>query len=196
MSLKENYKNEILEAGQSRTYNMVGSNGEVLYSNVKLEKAYTPKQEGDNFGANDINQITKAINGIIDLIYPVGTIYETKSATFNPNNVWGGTWVKTAQGRVPVGQNTNQTEFATVGQTGGERQHQLSFDEMPRHYHTPSNGGRVQQMNILNGSDYVFPVLNNAGNFNAGYVTSDAGSGTAHNNLQPYEVHIFWERTK
>ncbi len=196
MSLKENYKDEILETGQSRTYNMVDSNGGVLYSNVKLEKAYTPKQEGDNFGANDINQITKAINGIIDLIYPVGTIYETKSTTFNPNTAWGGTWVKTAQGRVPVGQKTDQTEFATVGQTGGERQHQLSVDEMPKHNHTPSSNGRVQQMNISSGSSYVFPVLNSAGNTNTAYVTGSTGSNTAHNNLQPYEVHIFWERTK
>lgn len=196
MSLKETYKDEILETGQSRTYNLVDSNGGVLYSNIKLEKAYTPKQEGDNFGANDINQITKAINGIIDLIYPVGTIYETKSTTFNPNTAWGGTWVRTAQGRVPVGQNTSQSEFSTVGQTGGERQHQLSVDEMPEHNHTPSNLGRVQQMNISNGSSYVFPVLNNAGNTNYAYVTGSTGSGTAHNNLQPYEVHIFWERTK
>ena len=86
MSLKENYKDEILKTGQSRTYNMVDSNGGVLYSNVKLEKSYTPKQEGDNFGANDINAITKAINDL-------GRDIASKSHYAREETKTGDTWI-------------------------------------------------------------------------------------------------------
>ena len=29
---------------------------------------------------------------MLDICYPVGSYYETSDTTFNPNNVWGGTW--------------------------------------------------------------------------------------------------------
>lgn len=66
MSLKTNYKDEILKSGEQRRYNLVASNGSTLYSNVRLEKAYTPQVEGDKFSAKDINDTNKAINDIND----------------------------------------------------------------------------------------------------------------------------------
>lgn len=66
MSLKTNYKDEILKIGEQRRYNLVASNGSTLYSNVRLEKAYTPQVEGDKFSAKDINDTNKAINDIND----------------------------------------------------------------------------------------------------------------------------------
>lgn len=66
MSLKTNYKDEMLKSGEQRRYNLVASNGSTLYSNVRLEKAYTPQVEGDKFSAKDINDTNKAINDIND----------------------------------------------------------------------------------------------------------------------------------
>lgn len=66
MSLKTNYKDEMLKSGEQRRYNLVASNGSTLYSNVRLEKAYTPQVEGDRFSAKDINDTNKAINDIND----------------------------------------------------------------------------------------------------------------------------------
>lgn len=66
MSLKTNYKDEMLKSGEQRRYNLVASNGSTLYSNVRLEKAYTPQVEGDKFNAKDINDTNKAINYIND----------------------------------------------------------------------------------------------------------------------------------
>lgn len=66
MSLKTNYKDEMLKSGEQRRYNLVASNGSTLYSNVRLEKAYTPQVEGDKFSAKDINDTNKAINYIND----------------------------------------------------------------------------------------------------------------------------------
>ena len=35
---------------------------------------------------------------ILDMFYPVGSYYETSDKDFNPNKVWGGTWVKMTDG--------------------------------------------------------------------------------------------------
>lgn len=64
MSLKTNYKDEMLKSGEQRRYNLVASNGSTLYSNVRLEKAYTPQVEGDKFSAKDINDTNVAINDL------------------------------------------------------------------------------------------------------------------------------------
>lgn len=65
MSLKTDYKDEILRDGEDRRYNLVDENGRVVYSNIKLDKAYTPQQEGDEFNAQDVNNITQQINELL-----------------------------------------------------------------------------------------------------------------------------------
>nr|DAS58824.1 MAG TPA: hypothetical protein [Caudoviricetes sp.] len=64
MSLKTDYKDEILRDGEDRRYNLVDENGRVVYSNIKLDKAYTPQQEGDEFNAKDVNEIHGRLNGL------------------------------------------------------------------------------------------------------------------------------------
>jgi hypothetical protein len=64
MSLKTNYKDEMLKSGEQRRYNLVASNGSTLYSNVRLEKAYTPQVEGDKFSAKDINDTNRVVNDL------------------------------------------------------------------------------------------------------------------------------------
>lgn len=68
MSLKTDYVDEILQEGEQRKYNLIANNGVALYSNVRLEKAYTPKQYGTKFSAEDVNSITKAVNDATDNI--------------------------------------------------------------------------------------------------------------------------------
>lgn len=61
--IKENYKDEVLPEGlTSRTYNVVAEDGQVLHTNVHLEKAYVPVVQGDQFGALQINEMAKSIN--------------------------------------------------------------------------------------------------------------------------------------
>lgn len=100
MSLKTDYKDEILRDGEDRRYNLVDENGKVVYSNIKLDKAYTPQQEGDEFNAKDVNDITKAINGMIDFIYPVGAQIYNASKNFNPNKYYPGTTWRRLKGVV------------------------------------------------------------------------------------------------
>lgn len=94
MVLKTDFKDEILSSSQPyRTYNIVDSKGTTLYNNVRINKAYTPQQEGDEFGAKHINETNKAINNIVDIIYPVGAIFETTNSEYKPESSLGGTWV-------------------------------------------------------------------------------------------------------
>ena len=94
MVLKTDFKDEILSDSQPyRIYNIVDSNGSTLYNNVRITKAYTPQQEGDEFGAKQINETNKAINNMVDLIYPVNAIFETTDDAFNPKTTLGGIWI-------------------------------------------------------------------------------------------------------
>lgn len=74
--------------------------------------------------------------GTVSQAYPVGSLYLSTVAT-NPSVLLGfGTWTAWGTGRMPVGIDASQPEFATNGQTGGEKTHLLSANEMPRHQHT------------------------------------------------------------
>lgn len=56
------------------------------------------------------------IKSIIDIVYPVGSIYISYSST-NPGTLWHGTtWQREAEGRCIIGLGTG---YPTVGATGG-----------------------------------------------------------------------------
>lgn len=101
-------------------------------------------------------RITKASPiKLIDLIYPVGSIYISVS-DMNPTIFFGGTWEQ-IQGRFLLGVGTNDgntvTTFGTLsagyttinaGDKGGKYVHTLSTSEMPSHTHGIHNGGSHQ----------------------------------------------------
>lgn len=77
--------------------------------------------------------------GIINLIYPVGSIYMSMNAT-NPKDLFGiGTWERCGVGKVPVGVSPDTEVFSTAGNSGGSMTHTLTVNEMPSHQHYPSN---------------------------------------------------------
>lgn len=62
---------------------------------------------------------------LLDIVYPVGSIYQSMSAT-SPADSIGGTWTKI---------NTFLYGADTAKETGGEAMHTLTIDEMPSHTH-------------------------------------------------------------
>ena len=123
----------------------------------------------------------------INIVYPVGSYYETSDISFNPNVSWTGTWVEDTAGLVLVASDSGT--FNTVGATGGEETHTLTVPEMPSHSHnvnltggdSPSATGRLQ-WTATTKQEF------------AGAVVATGGDG-AHNNLQPYVVVKRWHRT-
>jgi hypothetical protein len=118
------------------------------------------------------------------LVYPVGSIYTTVSATAPATLLGMGTWAAFGAGRVPVGIDAGQAEFDAIEETGGAKTHTLSEAELPAHTHTVPYRG-------AGGSTYVLESAVTGGNT----TTGSTGSGTAHNNLQPYIVVYMWKRT-
>ena len=120
--------------------------------------------------------------GILDALFPVGTIYQSTKST-NPSTFLGGTWTALT-GRVLVGAGTD----FPAGTTGGEKTHVLTIAEMPSHTHPSSIPNFVQ--NTATGSvNYGF--LGDGSYKDSG----SSGGGAAHNNMPPYRSVYMWERT-
>lgn len=71
---------------------------------------------------------------LLDIMFPVGSIYLTYSNT-NPSNTLGGTWVLYSADRYLRGGASN----ATAGATGGRNT--ISVSQMPAHTHIPYYDG-------------------------------------------------------
>lgn len=163
------------------------------------------------------------IQSLTSAIYPVGSIYMSVKST-NPSTYFGGTWVAWGSGRVPVGINTSDTNFATVEKTGGASTVTLTTSQMPSHTHTftgssattDSKGGHTHTLNftktewsgssssrvVVDSKDYT--ALTNSKTASAGAHThtltakgsnASTGGGGSHTNLQPYIVCYMWKRT-
>ena len=113
-----------------------------------------------------------------ELFEAIGTTYGAGdgSTTFNLPNL---------KGKVPVGRDSSDTSFDVLGETGGEKTHQLTVNEMPSHAHdTPIHSGGSQGllgfMGLTNGSSST--TLSGGSTFGV----KNTGGSQAHNNLQPY----------
>ena len=148
-------------------------------------------------------------------VYPVGSVYIAVVST-NPATLFGfGTWVAFATGRTLVGIDAAQTEFDTAEETGGAKTVTLTTAEMPVHTHVQDSHNHTQDThshtqastttatgsasNRLGTVDTSSTAVNTgstvATNQAATATNQNAGSGGAHNNLQPYIVVYAWKRT-
>lgn len=96
------------------------------------------------------------------------------------------------KGTVIAGRDSGQTEFATLGQSGGEKSHTLTVAEMPSHSHTLGPG---QSFGVNYGANtggsvtfQLHPDAENTNSFQGPYSAQNTGGDGAHNNLQPYVV--------
>ena len=98
-------------------------------------------------------------------------------------------WERVSQGKIPIGLDDSDTDFNTIGKTGGEKEVTLSINHIPPHNHTV-------RANIQNASgNDVLVIKNNAYYSSAVEMnTSATGGGQAHNNMPPYIVMAFWKR--
>lgn len=122
-----------------------------------------------NFTGAQIDEFTTKAH-IIDLIYPVGSIYTSLNNT-SPATLFGGTWTALNSCFLLGAGQPGTSDFGdvmqepyknyTVGQTGGESTHLLTIEEMPQHYH------RIPGLqSILNTPQSVYLVVqgNDEGN--------------------------------
>ena len=131
---------------------------------------------------------------INNLVYPVGSVYVNAEVATNPATLLGvGTWEEYGEGRVLVGKAGSGT-FDSLGATGGSETQALTEANLPAHSHSM---GTQNQTNIsIDDRQITFldPFWSGFGSGSA-RSTGNTGSGTAHNNLQPYIVVYMWKRT-
>lgn len=155
----------------------------------------------------DANEIKYNNHELLDLIYPVGRGFIDHTDT-DYSNYLGFTWQKTLVGMTPIGKDSAQTEFNTIGKIGGNKSnthgHGLSGTGAAQIGSPAGNanalGFRASQVGDLSGSTY------SPGNTQLSYAGGHPNrshntdlTGTTNNTtitiLPPYQVVNFWKRT-
>lgn len=134
---------------------------------------------------------SKGIDGAA--IYPIGSVITFYDSDDHSNHL-GLTWERFATGRMVVGYDSSDASFDTIGETGGEKTHTLTVDEIPSHSHkvyTVDTGSGGSGYGKKNGLYYDGGWWGNSqGAPNVG----NTGGGQAHNNMPPYVVAALWRR--
>lgn len=125
----------------------------------------------------------------INAIYPVGITVEF-SIDANPNLLWAGTtWAYFAEGKTTIGYKNGDSDFGTIGQTGGKKGHKMTINNLIEHDHDGGSVGAGANANNNHGggSDHVPD----------GGKTSKTGSNNPDPipTLSPYVVTAKWVRT-
>lgn len=124
------------------------------------------------------------VQGILNLMYPVGSIYISTSP-YNPKDIFGGgsTWRQIEDVFLLAAGTTYNG-----GDTGGEAKHTLTSREMPTHSHALD-----VRYNTGSGSASVVDVVGPT-KHGLAYMTEAIGGNQPHNNMPPYLVVYVWER--
>ena len=132
----------------------------------------------------------KCLENLIDLLFPVTTTLIFSSSAVDPNDIYGGTWERTAKGKAIVGVDEDDEDFATAGLTLGEKKHQTTIEEMPSHIHNQSlaDGGTLVQ------AGYNWVNSTTARLYGGSDLAQSAGGNQPHNNIQPSMTFYIWTR--
>ena len=127
---------------------------------------------------------------LLNLIYPVGSIYMSTS-NVSPATFLGGTWEQIKDTFLLAAGTTY-----SAGATGGEATHKLTTEEMPIHNHvmkvaTATSTASDAALRASGVKAYSSQLANSpADNI------VEAGGNAAHNNMPPYLAVYMWKRTQ
>lgn len=124
--------------------------------------------------------------GLLDLLHPVGSIYQSTDST-SPADLFGGTWEQVKDVFLLAAGDSH-----AAGSTGGEETHTLTKAEIPNHAHTLKYTGQsvTEGVNAIR----LYQAASNQYNEYLGGQSSNCG-GRAHNNMPPYLAVYTWRRT-
>jgi hypothetical protein len=160
----------------------------------KASPAFTGTPTAPTASAStDTTQIatTAFVRDVMELLHPVGSIYISTVST-NPNTLFGfGTWTAFGAGKVIVGQDTGDSSFNTLEETGGSKDATLvshshtgsvsGTTNTDTHNHTITDPGHFHQMVGPNGAfnDALSPTTG----------TGNYGGGTPDDSSEKYNTY-------
>lgn len=155
----------------------------------------------------------EGLEGLLDLIHPVGSLYWSKKST-NPATLFGGSWTQVKDKFILAAGSTY-----SVGATGGAATVTLTTNQIPSHSHTgtaasdgshthtitrafrygadPSTGNTTAawDMGDRSVSTNVSVTSSSSGSHTHTLTINSTGGGAAHENMPPYVAYYCWERT-
>lgn len=155
------------------------------------------------WGSGEIQSWMERLRKQTTQAYPVDSLFISFSST-NPNDQLGyGTWTSVGAGRVLVGLDSGDTDFDTVGETGGSKTVTSTGTLSNESAHTHSVTSNVTVANhgagtgLAAGADITpaHVVTNNAVTSGAGSSHTHTYTGNATSVVQPYLVVYMWKRT-
>ena len=126
---------------------------------------------------------------ILDAVYPIGSIYMSVNNA-NPGAFLGGTW-EAIEGCFLLGQSPDYE----AGTTGGEAEHTLTTNEIPKHNHSFRINIQHGDGTLTSGEALTSGLQRN-GRIRYFGTTQEAGEDKPHNNMPPYLAVYIWKRTK
>lgn len=150
--------------------------------------AWPTEEIPDNFVEANGQNLSQSLYSELYQVY--GDYYNTDST---PNGYFG---VPNLNSRVPVGFDSSDAAFNTLGNTGGEKTHTLTANELAAHYHGFQGGAA-----LFTQPDQGVKGLGSGNLWVEGVgaipVTStDGGKNQPHNNMQPYIVQKYIIKAK
>lgn len=129
------------------------------------------------------------VSSLVDLFYPIGSIYMSTNQTDDPQSRFSGTYWLPIYDRFLLAAGSTYK----AGSTGGEATHTLTFNEMPEHRHSiyyPNGGGPYGDAAIS------YPEGSGINKTWQAEMckTESAGGSAAHNNMPPYLAVYMWRR--
>ncbi len=180
-----------LTAGVDRDYDTINTvvtlNNTVELHNRLVEGILKSHNQDGTIKASTVGR------ALVDIFYPVGSIFQTTVETDMSTKFPGTTWERITDRFLYAGGDNGEYK---VGKTFGEDKHQLTLAEMPEHYHdvrwnspdgsgmtatVTGNGSKVLDITALNWNHNY----NNNSSAGANIMTNKVGGNQPHNNMPP-----------
>ena len=152
----------------------------------------------NKIGVSFANYSSGNVNDLVDVIYPIGSIY-LSTVNVNPATLFGGTWEQIEDVFLLAG----GSAFAP-GTSGGEAEHTLTEAELPNitgqlNIHGAGSATVLASVSghftgIGSYSQYRSGGSNTGGSTSVGQAKLSFGSDEPHNNMPPYLAVYAWER--
>lgn len=169
-------------------------------------------KKSDAVSMSQVNSAIQAAlptnSGIVNLIYPVGSIYMSVNSA-SPATLFGGTWERIKDTFL-----LSAGDTYAAGATGGEAEHALTAAELPDHAHhafgyttgesdwaflnVKRDGHQKTQVATSSSSGRYAVTGTSTANVDNPYFTKEDEAeleGAAHNNMPPYLAVYVWKRT-